>query len=73
MRAGFARPMAEEIATATVVGSGLLAMDSSEHPVALMNKVCSEGVCKLKELGFETAVQQGLKAIIEKDIQLSQN
>ena len=79
VRAGFARPMAEEIATATVVGSGLLAMDSDEHPIALMNKVCSpggttiEGVCKLKELGFETAVQQGLKAIIEKDIQLSQN
>ena len=68
-----------EIATATVVGSGLLAMDSDEHPIALMNKVCSpggttiEGVCKLKELGFETAVQQGLKAIIEKDIQLSKN
>ena len=79
VRAGFARPMAEEIATATVVGSGLLAMDSDEHPIALMNKVCSpggttiEGVCKLKELGFETAVQQGLRAIIEKDIQLSQN
>ena len=54
-------------------------MNSSEHPIALMNAACSpsgttiEGVCKLKELGFETAVQQGLKAIIEKDIQLSQN
>ena len=30
-------------------------------------------VKQLKELGFETAVQQGLRAIIEKDIQLSQN
>lgn len=73
VRAGFARPLAEEIATATVVGSGLLAMNSDEHPVALMNKVCSpggttvEGVVKLKELGFETAVQQGLQAIIDKD------
>ena len=79
VRAEFARPIAEEIATATVMGSGALAMNSSEHPIALMNAVCSpggttiEGVCKLKELGFETAVQQGLKAIIEKDIQLSQN
>lgn len=76
VRAGFARPLAEEIATATVVGSGLLAMDSEEHPIALMNQVCSpggttiEGVCKLKELGFETAVQQGLRAIIEKDLLL---
>ena len=79
MRAGFARPMAEEIATATVVGSGLLAMDSSEHPVALMNKVCSpggttiEGVCKLRELGFDTAVQQALQAIIDKDFFLETN
>ena len=76
VRAGFARPLAEELATATVVGSGLLAMDSDEHPIALMNRVCSpggttiEGVCKLKELGFETAVQQGLQAIIDKDKKL---
>lgn len=73
VRAGFARPVAEEIATATVVGSGLLNQQSDEHPIALMNKVCSpggttiEGVVKLKELGFETAVQQGLQAIIDKD------
>lgn len=73
VRAGFARPLAEEIATATVVGSGLLNQQSGEHPIALMNKVCSpggttvEGVVKLKELGFETAVQQGLQAIIDKD------
>ena len=70
VRAGFARPIAEEIATATVMGSGALAMKSSEHPIALMNAVCSpggttiEGVCKLRELGFDTAVQQALQAII---------
>ena len=76
VRAGFSRPMAEEIATATVVGSGMLNMESDEHPIALMNRVCSpggttvEGVVKLKELGFETAVQQGLQAIIDKDRKL---
>lgn len=32
VRAGFARPMAEELATATVMGSSALAMDSGEHP-----------------------------------------
>lgn len=79
VRAGFSRPLSEELATATVVGSGLLCMESGEHPIALVNRVCSpggttiEGIVKLKELGFETAVQQGLKAIIEKDIQLSQS
>ena len=61
------------------MGSGALAMDSDEHPIALMNRVCSpggttvEGVCKLKELGFETAVQQALQAIIDKDIFLEAN
>ena len=79
VRAGFSRPMAEEIATATVMGSSALAMDSDEHPIALMNRICSpggttvEGVCKLKELGFETAVQQALQAIIDKDLFLEAN
>ena len=79
VRAGFARPVAEEIATAAVMGSGALAMDSDEHPIALMNRVCSpggttvEGVCKLKELGFETAIQQAIQAIIEKDLFLELN
>ncbi|MEE0802086.1 MAG: pyrroline-5-carboxylate reductase dimerization domain-containing protein [Oscillospiraceae bacterium] len=42
--------------------SGAFAMNSSEHPIALMNAVCSPGgttiedVCKLRELGFDTAV-----------------
>ena len=76
VRAGFSRPLAEEIAEAAVTGSGALAMGSDEHPIALMNSVCSpggttiEGVCKLKELGFETAVQQAYDAIVEKDILL---
>lgn len=79
VRAGFARPIAEEIATATVMGSGALAMNSSEYPIALMNAVCSpggttiEGVCKLRELGFDTAVQQALQAIIDKDFFLETN
>lgn len=79
VRAGFARPIAEEIATATVMGSGALAMNSSEHPIALMNAVYSpsgttiEGVCKLRELGFDTAVQQALQAIIDKDFFLETN
>ena len=79
VRAGFARPIAEEIATATVMGSGALAMNSSEHPISLMNAVRSpgsttiEGVCKLRELGFDTAVQQALQAIIDKDFFLETN
>ena len=57
VRAGFARPITEEIATATVMGSG----------------TTIEGVCKLRELGFDTAVQQALQAIIDKDFFLETN
>lgn len=76
VRAGFSRALSEELAAATTVGSGLMCMNSQEHPVALMDRVCSpggttiEGVCKLKELGFESAVQQALAAVIEKTSRL---
>lgn len=78
VRAGFSRPMAEEIATAALTGSGALAMSSDEHPIALMDKVCSpggttiEGVLTLKRLGFETAIQQAAQAIIDKDLSLAE-
>lgn len=73
VRAGFKRALAEEFAVGTVLGSALLKEKTGEHPIALMDSICSpggttiEGVLKLKELGFESAVQQGVNAIIEKD------
>ena len=73
VRAGFSRAMAEEMAAGAVLGAAKLAQESDEHPIALMNKVCSpggttiEGVMKLKELGFETAIQQAAQAVIDKD------
>lgn len=76
VRAGFSRAMAEELAAATVVGSGLMCLNTNSHPIELMNNVCSpagstvEGILKLKELGFETAVQQALAAVIEKNSRL---
>lgn len=76
VKAGFSRAMAQELAAATVVGSGLLCMNTPTHPIELMDSVCSpggstiEGVCKLKELGFESAVQQATAAVIEKNSRL---
>jgi len=73
VRAGFPRKMAEEMATATVMGAAKMKTASDEHPIALMKKICSpggttiEGVLKLRELGFATAVQQSIQAIIDKD------
>lgn len=73
VKAGFARPFAEALACQTVLGSATLTQQSDKHPIALMDEVCSpggttiEGVHTLKRLGFETAVQQAVQAIIEKD------
>lgn len=76
VRAGFPRPMALELAAQTVLGAARLQEVSGEHPIVLMNQVCSpggttiEGVLKLRELGFESCVHQGINAIIEKDKRL---
>ena len=76
VQAGLPRPLSEEIACRVVEGSALLTAQSPEHPIALMDQVCSpggttiEGVHTLKRLGFETAVQQAVRAVIEKDKQL---
>lgn len=76
VRAGFPRPMALELASQTVLGAAKLQQQSGEHPIVLMNQVCSpggttiEGVVKLRELGFESCVHQGIQAIIEKDRKL---
>ena len=73
VKAGLARPFAEELACQTVLGSAMLTRRSDKHPIALMDEVCSpggttiEGVHTLKRLGFETAIQQAVQAVIEKD------
>jgi len=73
VRAGLPRNFAVELATETVIGSGELLKKTGEHPIALMNQVCSpagttiEGVMTLQRLGFESAVQEAIKAIIQKD------
>ncbi len=77
VRAGFSRPLAVELATQTVLGSARLVEETREHPIALMNQVCSpagttiEGVMTLKKRGFEAAVQDGIEAIIRRDQELS--
>lgn len=78
VKAGLPRAQAQAIAVQATLGGALLAQQSAEHPIALMDQVCSpggttiEGVHALKRLGFETAVQQAIDAIIEKDKRLAQ-
>ena len=77
VKAGLPRPLAQDIAAQTVLGSAKLTLESDDHPIALCDQVCSpggttiEGVHTLKRLGFETAVQQAIEAIIEKDRKLA--
>ena len=78
VKAGLPRAQAQAIAVQATLGGALLAQQSAEHPIALMDQGCSpggttiEGVHALKRLGFETAVQQAIDAIIEKDKRLAQ-
>lgn len=73
VKAGLPRKLSQQIAAQVVLGSAKLVQESDEHPIALCDQVCSpggttiEGVHTLKRLGFETAVQQAIDAIIEKD------
>lgn len=76
VKAGFPRPMAEELAAAVTKGAATLLEQSAEHPSSLIDQICSpggttiEGVMKLKELGFESAVHQAAQAVIDKDRKL---
>lgn len=79
VQAGLPRPLSEDIACQVVEGSARLTAESPEHPIALLDQVCSpggttiEGVHALKRLGFEAAVQQAVRAVIEKDKQLGKD
>lgn len=78
VKAGLPRPLAQDVACQAVLGAARLTAESGEHPIALVDQVCSpggttiEGVHTLKRLGFESAVQQAVDAIIAKDQKLGQ-
>jgi len=74
--AGLSRQVAQQTAAEMIFGSAKLLLSSQEHPRALMDKVTSpggttiQGLHKLDELSFTTAVHQAVKAVIDKDISL---
>ena len=76
VKAGLPRALSENIARQVVIGSGKLSEASGEHPIALVDQICSpggttiEGVHTLKKMGFEAAIHEGINAIIEKDLKL---
>lgn len=76
VKAGFSRAMADQIAGQMLKGSAELILSSREHPASLIDKVTSpggttiEGVHALKRLGFESALQEAILAVMEKDRKL---
>ncbi len=73
VKAGMPKKQALEIAAATVEGSAKMVLKSGEHPMELVDQVCSpggttiEGVLSLQANGFESALAQAFDAVLEKD------
>lgn len=72
LKEGMPKKMALQIAAASAMGTAKMVLESGEHPCALSDQVCSpggttiEGIIKLRELGFESAVHKAVAATIEK-------
>lgn len=73
VKAGMSKKQALEITAATVAGSAKMVLESGEHPMALVDQVCSpggttiEGVTALQANGFEAALTKAFDAVLEKD------
>ncbi|MCR5332118.1 MAG: pyrroline-5-carboxylate reductase [Lachnospiraceae bacterium] len=75
---GIPRKTAYKLAAQTVLGSAKLVLESSDHPGALKDNVCSPGgttiaaVEALEEWGFRNAVMKATDACYEKGVELGQ-
>lgn len=73
---GIPKDTALEIVTQSVLGTAKLLQETGEHPMALLDSVCSpggttiEGVCALQAGGLESAVLSAANASLEKDKKL---
>jgi len=73
VKEGMAKPLALKIAADAVLGSAKMVLESSTHPIELVDQVCSpggttiEGVMTLKAQSFEHAIHEAVHAVIEKD------
>ncbi len=77
VKCGMKKDEALKICAQAVLGSAKMILEDKEHnPWALINSVCSpggttiEGVAKLQEKGFDTAVMDAVRASLEKDKKL---
>lgn len=70
---GMPKAQALEVAAQSVLGSAKTVLEASDHPWALVDRVCSpggttiEGVASLQNDGFEAAVMNAVQASFDKD------
>ncbi len=73
---GMPKARALEICAQSVLGSAKMILESQQHPMELVDRVCSpggttiEGVLSLQKDGFEAAVAAAVNAAFEKDKRL---
>lgn len=76
VKAGMPKKQALEIAAATVEGSAKMVLKSGEHPMELVDQVCSpggttiEGIAALQANGFAATLTKAFDAVLEKDKKL---
>ena len=76
LKAGLPRQMALDAACHMMMGAARLVLETGEHPAALIDQVTSpggttiEGIHTLKALGFEHAVHEAVKAVMDKEKKL---
>ena len=77
VKAGMPKKQALEIVAATVLGSAKMVLESGEHPMALVDQVCSpggttiEGIAALQANGLEATLTKAFDAVLEKDKQIA--
>lgn len=77
VREGMPKQMALEIAASSVLGSAKMILASSEHPMTLVDQVCSpggttiQGVTSLQGNHFEGIVHEAVAAVMARDKELS--
>ena len=76
VKAGMTKQQALTIAAAAVEGSARMILESNEHPMALVDQVCSpggttiEGIAMLQKRGFEATLTDAFDAVLEKDLHI---
>lgn len=79
VKIGMPRPLAQQIATQTVLGSAQLLQEGRTHPQELIDRVCSPGgttiagITKLEEYGFPNAVMQAVEAAYKRDLEMQKS